>query len=99
MRAYATVYNVGDMLEGFTTVKRLATSPQHVVPGHDPLVLQRYPSQNRSWKASPCVWMSSLKNSSHIAIRGTRLLRFARNDGPFQDVIARSAATKQSRAN
>lgn len=28
MRAYPTVYNVGDMLEGFATVKRLATSPR-----------------------------------------------------------------------
>ena len=44
MRAYPTVYNVGDMLEGFATVKRLATSPQHVIPGHDPLVLRRYPA-------------------------------------------------------
>lgn len=44
MRAYATVYNVGDMLEGFSTVKRLATSPRHVIPGHDPLVLRRYPA-------------------------------------------------------
>jgi glyoxylase-like metal-dependent hydrolase (beta-lactamase superfamily II) len=44
MRAYATVYNVGDMLEGFARLKRLASSPQHVVPGHDPLVLQRYPA-------------------------------------------------------
>ncbi|HKS89272.1 MAG TPA: N-acyl homoserine lactonase family protein [Stellaceae bacterium] len=42
MRAYATVYNVGDMLEGFARLKRLATSPQHVIPGHDPLVLRRY---------------------------------------------------------
>jgi glyoxylase-like metal-dependent hydrolase (beta-lactamase superfamily II) len=44
MRAYATVFNVGDMLEGFTRLKRLATSPQHVIPGHDPLVLKRYPA-------------------------------------------------------
>jgi hypothetical protein len=44
MRAYATVYNVGDMLEGFTSLKRLATSIRHVVPGHDPLVLRRYPA-------------------------------------------------------
>jgi glyoxylase-like metal-dependent hydrolase (beta-lactamase superfamily II) len=43
MRAYATVYNVGDMLEGFATLKKLASSEKHVVPGHDPLVLQRYP--------------------------------------------------------
>jgi glyoxylase-like metal-dependent hydrolase (beta-lactamase superfamily II) len=32
------------LLEGFETVKRLATSPQHVIPGHDPLVLRRYPA-------------------------------------------------------
>jgi hypothetical protein len=36
------VYNVGDMLEGFATVQRLAASPAHVIPGHDPLVLSRY---------------------------------------------------------
>jgi glyoxylase-like metal-dependent hydrolase (beta-lactamase superfamily II) len=42
MRAYPTVYNVGDMLEGFATLKRLATSPHHVIPGHDPLVLRCY---------------------------------------------------------
>src|SRR5258708_26617743 len=44
MRAYATVYNVGDMLEGFATLKRLASSLKHVIPGHDPLVLRRYPA-------------------------------------------------------
>jgi glyoxylase-like metal-dependent hydrolase (beta-lactamase superfamily II) len=44
MRAYAAVYNVGDMLEGFSALKRLAGSIRHVVPGHDPLVLQRYPA-------------------------------------------------------
>jgi glyoxylase-like metal-dependent hydrolase (beta-lactamase superfamily II) len=44
MRAYPTVYNVGDMLEGFATIRRLASSLSHVVPGHDPLVLKRYPA-------------------------------------------------------
>ena len=44
MRAYPTVYNVGDMLEGFAAVRRLATSLRHVVPGHDPQVFQRYPA-------------------------------------------------------
>ena len=44
MRAYATDFNVGDMLEGFTQLKRQATSPRHVIPGHDPLVLHRYPA-------------------------------------------------------
>lgn len=41
-RPYPVVYNVGDMLEGFATAHRLAASPAHVIPGHDPLVLSRY---------------------------------------------------------
>ena len=35
---------VGEVLEGYDTLKKLATSPRHVVPGHDPLVLARYPA-------------------------------------------------------
>ena len=33
-----------EVVEGYGTLKRLASSPRHVVPGHDPLVLQHYPS-------------------------------------------------------
>ncbi len=43
-RPYPIVYNVGEMLEGFKTVYRLAESPNHVIPGHDPRVLVRYPA-------------------------------------------------------
>ncbi len=43
-RAFPVVYNVADMLEGHETLKRLATSPRHIVPGHDPLVGQIYPA-------------------------------------------------------
>jgi glyoxylase-like metal-dependent hydrolase (beta-lactamase superfamily II) len=43
-RPYPIIYNLGDMLEGFATLKKLASSPAHVIPGHDPLVLQRYPA-------------------------------------------------------
>jgi glyoxylase-like metal-dependent hydrolase (beta-lactamase superfamily II) len=32
------------MLEGFRRLRRLAPSPAHIVPGHDPLVLKRYPA-------------------------------------------------------
>jgi hypothetical protein len=31
------------MLEGYATLRRWADSDAHVIPGHDPLVLQRYP--------------------------------------------------------
>ena len=42
-RPYPTVFNVGEMIEGYATLRRLADSPQHIVPGHDPLVMARYP--------------------------------------------------------
>lgn len=42
-RVFPVVYNVADMLEGHHTVRRLASSPDHVIPGHDPLVMKRYP--------------------------------------------------------
>ena len=43
-RVFPIVYNVGDVLEGYEKLKRLAASPTHVIPGHDPLVLARYPA-------------------------------------------------------
>ncbi len=43
-RCFPLVYHLGEMIEGFATLKRLADSLQHIVPGHDPLVLQRYPA-------------------------------------------------------
>lgn len=42
-RPFPTVYSVGDMMEGFRTVQALADSADHIIPGHDPLVMQLYP--------------------------------------------------------
>ncbi|HUJ47644.1 MAG TPA: N-acyl homoserine lactonase family protein [Rhizomicrobium sp.] len=33
-----------DYLAAFTTIRKLATSEAHIIPGHDPLVLARYPA-------------------------------------------------------
>ena len=43
-RPYPIVFDIGQMLEGFNTLRRLAESPAHIIPGHDPLVLERYPA-------------------------------------------------------
>ncbi len=43
-RVFPITYNVAEVVEGYATLKKLATSPRHVVPGHDPLVLARYPA-------------------------------------------------------
>jgi hypothetical protein len=41
---FPVTYNVGDVLEGYQTIKRLAESPDHIIPGHDPEVVKRYPA-------------------------------------------------------
>ncbi len=43
-RPFPVVVNIADMLEGFSKVRRLASSPDHIIPGHDPLVGARYPA-------------------------------------------------------
>lgn len=43
-RPFPIVYNVGDMVDGWRRAHALADSPGHVIPGHDPLVLERYPA-------------------------------------------------------
>lgn len=43
-RVFPLTYNVGEVLEGYATLKRLAGSLDRVIPGHDPMVLDRYPA-------------------------------------------------------
>jgi len=40
---FPIVVDVGAMLEGYRTVERLADSPDHIIPGHDPEVMRLYP--------------------------------------------------------
>src|SRR5690606_30718323 len=40
---FPIVHSVEDMLEGYRTLARLADSQDHIVPGHDPLVMECYP--------------------------------------------------------
>lgn len=41
-RAFTTMFNVGEALEGYDTIERLADSEDHIIPGHDPSVMARY---------------------------------------------------------
>jgi glyoxylase-like metal-dependent hydrolase (beta-lactamase superfamily II) len=43
-RPFAQAFHVGDMLDGFGRLLALAPSKKHIVAGHDPLVMQRYPA-------------------------------------------------------
>jgi glyoxylase-like metal-dependent hydrolase (beta-lactamase superfamily II) len=42
-RVYPVTYNVAEVLEGYRTIKALADSIDHIIPGHDPAVLDLYP--------------------------------------------------------
>lgn len=43
-RPFRLVFNVGDALDSFRALKRLAASDDHIIPGHDPAVMNRYPA-------------------------------------------------------
>jgi glyoxylase-like metal-dependent hydrolase (beta-lactamase superfamily II) len=43
-RVFPIVADVPAVLAGYETLTRLASSPAHIIPGHDPLVLARYPA-------------------------------------------------------
>jgi glyoxylase-like metal-dependent hydrolase (beta-lactamase superfamily II) len=53
---YPIVFNAGDVLEGYKRAYALAESPEHVIPGHDPLVLERYPAPSPDLKG----WIARL---------------------------------------
>jgi glyoxylase-like metal-dependent hydrolase (beta-lactamase superfamily II) len=44
VRPFPIVYHMGEMLEAYRTLRLLADSAQHIIPGHDPLVMKRYPA-------------------------------------------------------
>jgi glyoxylase-like metal-dependent hydrolase (beta-lactamase superfamily II) len=41
---YPIAYSIGEMVEGYNRARALASSRDHVIPGHDPLVMTRYPA-------------------------------------------------------
>ncbi len=43
-RPFPIVFNVADMLQGYVKLNAAAASTDHIVPGHDPRVLQIYPA-------------------------------------------------------
>ena len=57
-RAFPIVFNVADMLAGHRRVREAADSTQHVVPGHDPEVLRRYPRVEGDPAGIACLHLS-----------------------------------------
>jgi glyoxylase-like metal-dependent hydrolase (beta-lactamase superfamily II) len=51
-RPYPIVYNLGDMVDAWRRAQTLAESPAHVIPGHDPLVMERYPAPSEALRGT-----------------------------------------------
>jgi glyoxylase-like metal-dependent hydrolase (beta-lactamase superfamily II) len=43
VRPFPIIYHLGEMVDGYRRIVELADSRSHVIPGHDPLVMRRYP--------------------------------------------------------
>jgi glyoxylase-like metal-dependent hydrolase (beta-lactamase superfamily II) len=48
VRPFPIVWSVAEMVDGYGRLRELAESPGHIIPGHDPLVLQRYPAPEKA---------------------------------------------------
>ena len=47
---FPILFHIGEMLDGYRRVKELAGGKLHVVPGHDPLVMQLFPASTPALK-------------------------------------------------
>jgi glyoxylase-like metal-dependent hydrolase (beta-lactamase superfamily II) len=62
-RVFPVVYNVGQVLEGYRKLFRLAGPGRRIIPGHDPLVLERYPAASESTAG----WIARLDRNLEVA--------------------------------
>lgn len=43
-RSFTTMFNIGEALDGYGKLEQLAQSRDHIIPGHDPMVMNFYPA-------------------------------------------------------
>ncbi len=86
------------MLDAFDTLRAHATSPELIVPGHDPLVMQRYPAVSRELRGhrgsgldvAPAQWRNSHMNADELRAIQTPIKQSYRDDPATALVTARA---------
>ena len=61
---FPIVFNIGDVLQGNRILRKLAASPDHIIPGHDPAVLTLYPRHPSDPENTVCVHLPQLTGRS-----------------------------------
>jgi glyoxylase-like metal-dependent hydrolase (beta-lactamase superfamily II) len=47
-RPFTTAFHIGQMMDAYRTLEKLAPSSRHIIPGHDPQVMKEYPAAKAS---------------------------------------------------
>ena len=79
-RPFTTAFHVGQMLESFDRLFALAPTRAHIVPGHDPEVMRRYPAPRPELEGIAIQPSRLKKNQAKINLRP---------DFPHPDTAAR----------
>ncbi len=53
-RPFTTAFHIGEMLDAFDTLRAHAPTHAHIVPGHDPEVMRRYPAPSPALQGIAC---------------------------------------------
>ncbi|MEO8203753.1 MAG: N-acyl homoserine lactonase family protein [Betaproteobacteria bacterium] len=53
-RPFPIIFSVAEMVDGYARLRALADSPEHIIPGHDPLVMARYPAPSKALEGIAC---------------------------------------------
>lgn len=75
-RPFTTAFHIGRMLEGFDRLLELAPDEDHIVPGHDPLVMKLYPPPALNSKVLRCAWTCrhpALRRAAQITVKAGNL--------------------------
>jgi glyoxylase-like metal-dependent hydrolase (beta-lactamase superfamily II) len=64
---FPAITNVGEMLDGYQRLYALADTPDHIIPGHDPEVLELYPHYRSELAEIACLHLLPVRSANRHA--------------------------------
>ena len=69
-RVFPITYSVAETLEGYATIKKLADSPDHIIPGHDRRCSTATLLHARDWRSGSWISQQCPRRRAHDVARG-----------------------------